>query len=132
MLVIMFATIGNLQHLGRAETLYGEGTFRFCPSLFHQLYTIHTEVHGQFIPLVFTLLPSKSRRCYQFMHLELRNLMLEKGINPLLKTYKSDLETAPIKAISSAFTPENVCILLSPCTSPLQKILKSWPDGIIH
>ena len=34
--------------------------------------------------------------------------MLEKGINPSLKSYRNDLETAPIKAILSVFTPENV------------------------
>ena len=34
--------------------------------------------------------------------------MLEKGINPSLKKYRSDLEAVPIEAIWSVFTPENV------------------------
>ena len=82
MLVIIFATIGNLQDLRGAEIWSGDGTFTVCPSLFYQLYPIHAEVHGQILPLVYALLPSKSKRCYQFMCLKLRDLMLEKGINP--------------------------------------------------
>ena len=88
-LVIIFATVGNLQHLGRAETWYGDGTFSVCPSLFYQLYTIHAEVYGQILLLVFALLPSKSRECYQFMWMNLRNLMLERGIFPSLHSYRS-------------------------------------------
>ena len=105
---IGFATVGNLHHLGIAETLYGDGTFSVCPSLFYQLYTIHAEVHGQIVPLVFNLLPSKSKRCYQFMWLQLRNLMQEKGINPAVKSYRSDLELAPIETVLPVFTPEKI------------------------
>ena len=28
-----------------------------CPSLFYQWYTIHVEVYGQIVPLVYSLLP---------------------------------------------------------------------------
>ena len=99
MFIIVFTTVGNLHHLGRAETWYGDGTFSVCPYLFYQLYTIHAEVHGQILPLVFNLLPSKSKRCYQFMWLQLRNLMQEKGIN---------LELAPIETVLPVFIPENI------------------------
>ena len=54
MFIIIFATVGNLHHLGRAETWYGDGTFSVCPSLFYQLYTIHAEIHGLTVPLVST------------------------------------------------------------------------------
>ena len=86
MFIIVFATAGNLHHLGRAATWYGDGKFSVCPSLFYQLYTIHAEVHGQIVPLVFNLLPSKSKRCYQFMWLQLRNLVHDKGVNPVVKS----------------------------------------------
>ena len=112
MLVIIFATIDNLQHLGRAKMWSGDGTFTVCPSLFYQLYTIHAEVHGQILLLVYALSPSKSKRCYQFMCLKLRDLMLEKGLNPGLKMYRSDLEMAPIEAVLSVFTPESVSTCL--------------------
>ena len=58
---------------------------------------------------------------------------MEKGTNPSLKSYRSDLETAPIEDILSVFTPEKcLYMLLSPSTSPVEKNSKSWPDGIIH
>ena len=113
MFIIVFATVGNLHHLGRAETWYGDGTFSVCPSLFYQLYTIHAEVHGQIVPLVFNLLYSKSKRCYQFMWLQLRNLMQEKGINPAVKSYRSDLELAPIETVLPVFTLENISTCFS-------------------
>ena len=67
------------------------------------------------------------------MCLKLRDLMLEKGVNPGLKSYRSDLEMAPIKAVLSVFTLESV----STCfftfgTGSLKKNSKSWPDGIVH
>ena len=62
MLIIIFVTVGNLDYLGRAETWYGDGTFSVCPSLFYQLYIIHAEAHGPIVPLIFNLLPSKSKR----------------------------------------------------------------------
>ena len=64
---LMFATALNLYYLSKADVWYGDGTFKACPKLFYQLYTIHAEVHGQILPLVFSLLPSKSKKCYRFM-----------------------------------------------------------------
>ena len=105
--VIIFATMGNLQHLGRANIWYGDVTFSVCPSLFYQLYTIHAEVYGQTVPLVYSLLPSKSRKCYKFMWLKLQELMAQREIHPRIQGYRSDLEVAPITTISM-FTPESV------------------------
>ena len=61
-MILMFATAVNLHHLSKADVCYGDGTFKVCPKLLYQLYTIHTEVHGQILPLVFSLLPSKSKK----------------------------------------------------------------------
>ena len=37
MFVVIFATAGNLSHLGRVDVWYGEGIFPVCPNLFYQL-----------------------------------------------------------------------------------------------
>lgn len=58
--ILLFGTVSNLNNLGRANVWYGDGTFSVCPNLFYQLYTIHAEVHGQILPLVYSLLPSNS------------------------------------------------------------------------
>ena len=101
----MFATNGNLSQLNRADIWYGDGPFSFCPNIFYQLYTIHAEVHGQIVPLVYILLPSKSKQCYKLMLSLLKNLMVEKVINSNLKAFRSYLELGLIKTLLSIFTP---------------------------
>lgn len=57
--MLIFSTTSNLRHLAAADTIFCDGTFYACPSLFHQLYTIHAMIDGSMFPLVFGLLPSK-------------------------------------------------------------------------
>ena len=108
MLVVIFATAGTLSHLGRADIWYGDGNFLVYPNLFYQLYTIHAAVHGQIVPLVFSLLPSKSKRYYTFMWLQLKELMIQRGVSPNLKGFRSDLEPAPFKTLLPIFAPDSV------------------------
>ena len=108
MLIIIFATTANLHHLSRAKVWYGDGIFKVCPDLFYQLYTLHAEVHGQIVPLVYSLLPSKSQSCYRFMWMKLNELMTQKGLVPHVEEYKSDLEFAAINTITAVFIPESI------------------------
>ena len=62
--MLIFATEENLRHLAEAETIYVDGTFEVCPRLFYQVFTINAFLHGQQFPLVYGLLPSKSRDSY--------------------------------------------------------------------
>ena len=49
-----------LTHLAAANTIFCDGTFYACPSMFHQLYTVHDAmVCDSMYPLVFALLPGK-------------------------------------------------------------------------
>ena len=105
--MIIFATAANLNYLDRSDIWYGDGLLQVCPSLFYQLYTLHAEVHGQIVPLLYSLLPSKSKQCYKFMWGKLKEL-IQKGITPNVKTFRSDLEPAPIKSLLSTFVPESV------------------------
>ena len=79
-MILMLATAANLHHLSNTDVWYGDG-----PKLFYQLYTIHAEVHGQILPLVFSLLPSKSKKCYRFMWTKLNELMAQNRMHPTLK-----------------------------------------------
>ncbi|CAC5392834.1 unnamed protein product [Mytilus coruscus] len=40
--MLIFSTTDNLRHLASVDTIFCDGTFYTCPTLFHQLYTIHT------------------------------------------------------------------------------------------
>ena len=80
----------------------------FATSGIYQLYTLHEEVHGQILPLVYSLLPSKSKKCYKFMWMKLQELFTERNIYPNLQGYRSDLEIAPIQSVVSVFASLSV------------------------
>ena len=42
-----------------------DGTFKCCTKFFYQLYTIHGYKNGQYVPLVFALLPRKECKVYK-------------------------------------------------------------------
>ena len=58
--ILIFTTHKNLAHFATADTIHGDGTFYFCPSLFYQLCTFHAIVDGNMYTLVYSLLPAKS------------------------------------------------------------------------
>ena len=60
----VFATEKNLYLLAQSEELYIDGTFKIAPRLFYQVLTVHCFKHGKQFPLVYCLLPGKSRSVY--------------------------------------------------------------------
>lgn len=62
--LIMFATEANIKLLCEAGTIYADGTFQTCPRLFYQLFTLYAFKNGRQFPLVYMLLPRKSRATY--------------------------------------------------------------------
>ena len=55
---VIFTTKLNLQTFCSADTLLMDGTFKSCPKLFYQLYTILAYVNKFYIPPVFAQLPA--------------------------------------------------------------------------
>ena len=51
-----------------------------CPKFFTQLYTIHGYKNGNYIPLVFILLPGKSEELYRCAFSSLLHLCSENGL----------------------------------------------------
>jgi hypothetical protein len=67
---IIFSTLTNLQCTCMCrimDELFIDGTFKCCPRHLCQLYTIHGLKNGNYVPLVFCLLPSKTEMCYTAM-----------------------------------------------------------------
>ena len=62
----IFGTNRGLQLLGQSQHWYADGTFKVCPQVFFQVYTIHAQVNGQVLPCVFSLLPNKVERTYDY------------------------------------------------------------------
>ena len=59
--MLILSTINNLTNLAAANTIFCDGLFCACPCLLHQFYTVHAMVDGSMYPLVFVLLPGKTR-----------------------------------------------------------------------
>jgi len=62
--MVIFATDDNLRTLSAATSIYLDGTFKACPSLYAQLYTVHALVDSEVVPLVYALLANKQRTTY--------------------------------------------------------------------
>ena len=98
-----FANDRNLQLLADNDTIYTDGTFYTCQSLFTQLYTLHGMVDEEMFPLVFALLPGKSEQlCTRYFHL-LKEACTQRQIALQPTTFFIDYETAVQNAARTSF-----------------------------
>ena len=101
--VFMFATESNLKVLSEAMTVYCDGTFSVCPRLFYQLFTIHCIKHGKQFPLVYFLLPSKSRETYNMAFLLFKEICQNYSIDLDPQQVKTDFELALVQSLAISF-----------------------------
>ena len=92
--MFIFASEIGLQLLRESKHCYADGTFKVCPEIFYQLYTIHGQRNGQIFPVVFYLLPNKTQATYRRM---LQQLFDRLGDNRL-RDVLVDFECAAINA----------------------------------
>src|ERR1044072_1742871 len=66
--VLIFTTSNNINYLSRSSFWIMDSMFKTVPTIFKQLYTIHGSVgsneNSRIMPLVFSLMSSKSKACY--------------------------------------------------------------------
>ena len=69
--ILLFSCKSNLMFLSNVDTIFVDGTFKSCPSLFTQIFTVHGLQNGKYIPLLFFLLPDKELKTYEkaFLHI---------------------------------------------------------------
>ena len=66
--IVIFTTMTNLNFLcSDISDMFMDGTFKCCPKYFEQLYTLHGFKNGNYVPLIYCLLPGKSENVYQVM-----------------------------------------------------------------
>ena len=53
--MLLFSTEENLDVLKSNTTWHADGTFKSCPTLFYQVFTIHAVMNEQKVPMVFFL-----------------------------------------------------------------------------
>ncbi|XP_066914227.1 uncharacterized protein [Clytia hemisphaerica] len=98
--IILFCTDRALELLQRSRHWYADGTFRVCPEIFFQVYTIDVRVNERTIPCVFSLLPNKTEDTYGRMIDVLLNF-LPNGTAP--DTILFDFERAAINVALRSF-----------------------------
>jgi len=98
--VLIFGERDLLLAMSRAEIWLADGTFKVCPQLFFQLYSIHFQIVEGFNPAgVYCLLPSKSRTVYDQMIRALKELVPDAAPRVIL----TDFEAAAMNAFKEAF-----------------------------
>ncbi|CAK9292349.1 unnamed protein product [Gordionus sp. m RMFG-2023] len=101
--ILVFGTMDMLKLLGAATTIYMDGIFYIVPRLYCQLYTIHVMYENVMIPVIYALLPDKSRETYiQLFHIVI-NFCTLKGINFNPPNGQTDFEAAAISALRFVF-----------------------------
>ena len=88
-----------LRHLSTLDTICVDGTFHVCPSLFTQLFSINGFLHGQQFPLVYALLPSKSRNDYNRFFTLLREEMQTLGLRLEPEHVMADFKISLVQSI---------------------------------
>ena len=102
--IIIFSTAENLVLLVQSREWFADGTFKVTPQPFHQLYTIHARLFGSVIPLVFVLMPNRTRETYRRVLHQLK--FQQPGLNP--QHVMMDFEMAAIGAFRDEF-PDVEC-----------------------
>jgi hypothetical protein len=97
--IIIFSTESDLVHLSTYKIWFIDCTFAVVPKPFYQLLIIQSLVRGDFIPLLFCLLPNKELNSYKTIF----ELLKEKfAVNPPDRIIL-DYETAIFTAASNTF-----------------------------
>jgi len=96
---LIFATRTNLQRLSQSQHWFADGTFKSCPKLFKQLYTIHCVQHQTVLPSVFILMTNRRKATYQRIFETLKDL--QQNLNPV--SILTDFEQAAFNAFKQSF-----------------------------
>lgn len=124
--MIIFGTLSNLIHLGNSSVWLIDSTFSVVPSTFYQLCTIQCVIRGDYIPLVFCLMPSKSTKTYDHFFKILSEKYMVKWPDYLI----IDFELATFISFSKIFPLTNINTCLFHFGQILWKRLQTM--GYIH
>ena len=51
--LVSFSMLSNLKVLCNSDTIFVDGTFKSCPKLYHQLFTVHCTIYQSYVPIVY-------------------------------------------------------------------------------
>ena len=80
--ILIFATQQGIRSLSNNSHWFMDGTFKLCPEIFYQIYTIHALNNNQVFPCVFALLPNKNEVTYNRLFREVKNAVIREWNEP--------------------------------------------------
>ena len=119
----IFGSNRGLQLLGQSQHWYADGTFKVCPQVFFQVYTIHAQINGQVLPCVFSLLPNKAERTYDRLFQEIINLIPNFEDGPM--SILLDFERAAMNVAETRLPYSNVTGCFFHLSSNIRKRIQS-------
>ena len=101
--MLIFATDDSLKRLANCKTLYMDGTFKTCPELYKQYFSVHELFKKHVRLLVFVLLLYKIAATYYRLFHVTREAVFNLGgvLDP--KVIMPDFESGLIEAVRSQF-----------------------------
>ena len=74
--ILIFATQEGFHFLSNNSHWFMDGTFKLCPEIFYQIYTIHPLNNNHVLSCVFALLPNKNEDTYNRLFREVRSAVI--------------------------------------------------------
>lgn len=93
--ILLFSKLKTLELLQNSYYWFSDGTFSCTSKLFTQLYTIHSIIDANVIPLVYVIFPHKSENIYHRIFVALNSI--KSNLNP--KLFMLDFEKVVMNAV---------------------------------
>lgn len=120
--LLIFSTIRNMKLLANSKDIHADGTFKSSPQHFEQMFSIHSIVNGNLLPLVYVISFKKSSNIYD----RVLDIILEKEPLFMPNTLMMDFDRAQLKSFLDRFPS----IKLRGCYFHWKKcILKNMKDS---
>ena len=86
--IFIFVTNQSLQLLSLSQNWFGDGTFKACPQIFFQIYTIHAQIDGYIFPCICALLPYKTEVTYTRLFREVEQQHVENSPTDIVMNFE--------------------------------------------
>lgn len=102
--IIIFASDAMLNQLSVAATWMCDGTFKYVPKLYYQVYSIHAVRGSNVFPCAYCLLKNKSRETYERVF----NILKQHRPDLAPRRISVDFEQAAVRAATNVFPDASV------------------------
>ncbi|CAF4752185.1 unnamed protein product [Rotaria socialis] len=110
---LVFSSCNDMAYLSQHENWYDDGTFYTCPSIFYQMYSIHTYYDGISTPCIFALLTGKNEQIYTDLFTVVFKKMFQSRLPIRLRTITINFELAV--NIYNVFTKNDPTVVVRGC-----------------